>query len=111
MPPGFAVHAIDTDLVVLHNGERMGASRALSIMETVEALQHPRENLETVVRAAPSGVQDLISDASTEPWPGTTSQPNPDARVDGDTVEMWFGDEDNPVVRLPPITISSWPES
>lgn len=106
VPPGFAVHAIDADLVVLHNGETMGASGAPSIMETVEALREPRENLETAVRASLSGVQDLIADASTEPWPGTRIQPNPDARVEDDTVTMWFGDEDDPVLTLPPIRIS-----
>ena len=79
-----------------------------AILETVEALREPRENLETAVRATLSGVQDYIADATTEPWPGIGGQqPNPDARVHEETVSMWFGAEDAPVLRLPPAASSA----
>jgi len=105
VPSGFAVHAVDTELVVMRDGEELGVSGAPGIMETVEAIQHPAENLETAVRASLSGVQDYIADETTEPWPGITSQPNADARLVGDTIEMWFGDEQDPVMRLRPMSV------
>ncbi len=54
--------------------------------------------------AAARRAKDYIADTTTEPWPGTGgSQPNPDARVEADAILMWFGPEDAPVLRLPPI--------
>ena len=86
----------------------MGISGAPAILETVEALHEPAENLETAVRATLSAVQDYIAEATTEPWPGTGGrQPNPDARVEASMVSMWFGPEDAPVLRLPPIDLTA----
>ena len=107
-PPGINVDARGADLVVLHDGHVVGISGAPAILETVEALREPRENLETAVRAALAGVQDYIAQTTTEPWPGTArSQPNPDARVSSDAVLMWFGPEDAPVLRLRPIDLTA----
>jgi hypothetical protein len=106
-PARITVRAQGPDVAVLHNGQVVGISGAPAILETIEALREPRENLETAVRATLSGVQDYIADATTEPWPGIGGQqPNPDARVHEDTVSMWFGSEDAPVLRLPPIDLS-----
>ncbi|HEX2131663.1 MAG TPA: hypothetical protein VHH15_08870 [Actinophytocola sp.] len=106
VPAGFVVHPEDAELVVFHDGQQLGISGAPAIIETAEALKEPQESLETAVRAALSAVQDYIAETTTEPWPapGGTVQPNPDARVSADTVEMWFGDEAAPVLRLPPLS-------
>ena len=107
-PAGVTVRAQASDLAVLHAGRVVGISGAPAILETVEALREPAENLETAVRAALSAVQDYIAEATTEPWPGTGGrQPNPDARVEASTVSMWFGPEDAPVLRLPPIDLTA----
>ena len=107
-PAEVTVRVQEADLVVLHAGRVVGVSGAPAILETVEALQEPAENLETAVRAALSAVQDYIAEATTEPWPGTGgSHPNPDARVEASTLSMWFGPEDAPVLRLPPIDLTA----
>jgi hypothetical protein len=106
-PARITVRSQGPDVAVLHDGQLVGISGAPAILETVEALREPRENLETAVRATLSGVQDYIADVTTEPWPGTGGQqPNPDARVHAETVSMWFGAEDAPVLRLPPIDLA-----
>jgi hypothetical protein len=107
VPHGFVVRAQDSDLVVIHDGQVVGVSGAPAIMDTAEAIMYPRENLETAVRAALSGVQDYIAETTTEPWPGSGgTQPNSDARVDDDRVQMWFGSEEAPLIRLRPIDLS-----
>ena len=107
-PAGVTVRAQAADLAVLHAGRVVGISGAPAILETVEALHEPAENLETAVRAALSAVQDYIAEATTEPWPGTGGrQPNPDARVEANTVLMWFGPEGEPVLSLPPIDLAT----
>ena len=86
----------------------IGVSGAPAILETVEALQEPAENVETAVRASLSGVQDYIADVTTDPWPDTGGkQPNPDAKVEAGKVSMWFGPEDAPVLRLPTIDLTA----
>jgi hypothetical protein len=105
-PVGITVRADDSGLAVLHDGQLVGISGAPAILETVEALHEPAENLETAVRAALSAVQDYIAEATTEPWPGTGGrQPNPDARLEANSISMWFGSEDAPVLRLTPIDL------
>ncbi|MHA6618561.1 hypothetical protein [Pseudonocardia sp. DLS-67] len=107
MPQGFVVHVQGAALAVMHSERIVGVSDALAIMESVEAIMHPRENLETAVRAALSGVQDHIAETTTEPWPGSGgTQPNPDARVAGDRVQLWFGSEEDPLVTLRPIDLA-----
>jgi hypothetical protein len=106
-PSGITVRADDSSLAVLHAGQVVGISGAPAILETVEALHEPAENLETAVRAALSAVQDYIAETTTEPWPGTGGrQPNPDARIDANVISMWFGSEGAPVLRLPPIDLA-----
>ena len=106
-PSGITVRVHEgSGLAVLQDGEVVGISGAPAILETVEALRDPKENLETAVRAALSGVQDYIAHATTEPWPGAGgSQPNPDARVEPNAIHMWFGPADTPVLSLPPIDL------
>lgn len=99
-PDGFTVTAEDIAVVVSHNGEFVGASEAPAILETVEGIRDPGEAIVTAAAAVISGVQDFIADTSAEPWPGTRDQPDPDVRRTGDQLEMWFGDEDNPVLKL-----------
>ena len=46
-------------------------------------------------------IQDDISEALTQPWPTLGgAMLNADARQVGDVVEMWFGAEHGPALRL-----------
>jgi len=107
VPQGFVVQVRDSELVVMQGERVLGVSGAPVIMDSVDAIKNPHENLETAVRAALSGVQDFIAETTREPWPGSGgTQPNPDARVDGDRVHLWFGSEEHPLVRLRPIDLA-----
>lgn len=106
VPAGFTVSAEDTMLAVSHDGEHLGRSGAPDFLESIEGLADPVETLIRATRVALDTVQVLISDESALPWPGERSQPNPDVRLDGDRLVMWFGDEQAPVLELPPIDLS-----
>jgi hypothetical protein len=47
-----------------------------------------------------SAVQDYIAQAGAEPRPGSGSgnSADPDARVDGDRLRLWFGSKEDPLV-------------
>jgi hypothetical protein len=55
--------------------------------------------------------QDVVCEALDATWPAaggaSVDLPIPGARVDGDTLRLWYGDEDAPVLELRPVTIAS----
>jgi hypothetical protein len=64
------------------------------------------ELVETAARAIMSCTQDEIMESTREQWPvGPAGVGNPDARVIGEQLHMWFGDQTAPVLRLPPIEL------
>jgi len=106
-PDGFTVIAEHTYVAVRHNGEFIGRSGAAEFLESIEGIQNPTEAIERAARVILDTVQDYFSDASTEPWPGTRDQPNPGIRLRNDRLEMWFGDQDNPVLKLRPLDLAT----
>ena len=107
VPDGFTVVAEDENVVLRHNGKVVGSTGMAEIVESSENLDHLPQNMETGARAILSNVQDWIADTTTEPWPGKRSLPNPDAQVTGERLEAWFGDQDNPVLKLRPLDLAA----
>jgi hypothetical protein len=50
-------------------------------------------------------LQDYVSEATHDPWPGTSSQPRPSAQVRGQVLHMWYGEHDNVVLACQPIPL------
>ena len=50
------------------------------------------DNIVGVTVQALDGLQDYISEATHDPWPGTTSQPPPQARISDGLLHLWYGD-------------------
>ena len=106
-PARITVRAQGPDVAVLHNGQVVGISGAPAILETIEALREPAGepgNGCTGNAQRRPGLHRRRDDGALAGHRRT--QPNPDARVHEDTVSMWFGSEDAPVLRLPPIDLS-----
>lgn len=100
LPPRFSVRAEGTSITVLREGHPIGVSHAAAIVESVAAANVPDQHAEAAIRAALQGVQEHLAKATGQPWPATDgSTPRPGTRRTGDTVEMWFGDEGNPVLQ------------
>lgn len=106
-PEGFTVIAEHTYVAVRYNGELIGRSGAAEFLESIEGIQNPPEAIKRAVRVILDTVQDYVADTSTEPWPGTRDQPNPGIRLSGSHLEMWFGDQDNPVLKLRPLDLAT----
>jgi hypothetical protein len=76
VPPGFGVQADDADAIV---------------RVAVLALDH---------------LQDYVSEATHDPWPGTSSQPRPCAQIRGQVLHLWYGEPDNVVLACRPIPLA-----
>jgi hypothetical protein len=100
-PEGFTVTSEESMVAVRYLGEFIGAIGTASNLETIEGLKAPIDAMETAARSILSGVQDYIADISTEPWPGHRSMPMPAVVLRNKGLEMWFGEEDEPVLVLP----------
>jgi len=63
-----------------------------------------------VVQELLSQIQDVVCEATTEPWPlvltnGRKDMALGDAAVVGDELQMWYGDRDAPVLRIPTVSL------
>jgi hypothetical protein len=106
LPPRFSVHAEGTSITVLREGNPIGVSHAAAIVESVAATTVPDQHAEAAIRAALRGVQEYLAKATGQPWPATDGAlPRAGTRRTGDTVEMWFGDEGNPVLQPRPVDL------
>lgn len=62
------------------------------------------------MRGALSAVQDAFSVHTSQPWPySAASFALPGARLQGQQLRVWFGDEEDPAIRLPEIGLSARP--
>jgi hypothetical protein len=50
-------------------------------------------------------LQDYVSEATHDPWPGTSSQPRPSAQIRGRVLHLWYGEHDNVVLACQPIPL------
>jgi len=68
------------------------------------------DQLCSVVQELLSQVQDVVCEATTEPWPqvmtnGRKDMALGDAAVVGDELQMWYGDRDAPALRIPRVSL------
>jgi hypothetical protein len=63
-----------------------------------------------IVRAcelALNDLQDFVMEATTERWPGSGGFPRSGARMEGRSVNLWFGEREHPTVQLRPLPLDS----
>ena len=105
LPPGFAAR-VEGDIIRLETPDGLGASTSFAYLDPEEA------NAEDYADAAwnvLSMAQDVVSETATEPWPAAIGPgldlPDPGTRVEGQTVHLYFGTEEQPVLTLAPIQL------
>ena len=48
-------------------------------------------------------LQDFVSEATADPWPGTGRQPEPHAEIRGGALHLWYGAPDDVKLAIAPI--------
>ena len=66
-----------------------------------------KENIVGVAVQALDELQDYISEATHNPWPGVTTQPSPHGQIVGSHLDLWYGDFDEPVLACQSIPLDS----
>lgn len=67
-----------------------------------------REQIQAVALELMSEVQDIVAEATTEPWPlasvnNRRAMAMADAVIEGDDLHLWYGDPECPALRLPSV--------
>ena len=106
LPDGFTATA-EGDAVTIETPSGEGVTTALDLEPDDEGdLDVYADAAESVLSLA----QDVVCEALDATWPGppgaAADLPIPGARVDGEIVRLWYGNEDAPVLRLADVSLA-----
>src|SRR5262245_29445706 len=105
VPSGLSVRAEGSAVSVYDPGLAGGSAAAETL--TREDGRPIVEQVELVAYAILNGTQDVVMESTREQWPmGATRAAEPGARIIGDRLHLWFGDEDQPVLRLESVDLA-----
>jgi hypothetical protein len=107
VPPGFAVRSHGPGIDVYLEGYT-GPPTMTASAQNLARLQKPLEKeIESIAWAMLNGVQDGVMETTAEQWPidGAGRAAEPGARVEGEVLRMWFGDERAPILMLAPLNL------
>ena len=106
VPAGFGVRA--SDGMLWYSCGVAGAGRAGShVRENFGVYgQTDEDNIVGLSVQVLDELEDYIDEATGDPWPGTTSQPSPRARISGAELHLWYGDDDAVVLACDPIGLA-----
>ena len=65
------------------------------------------DNLVGTAVQALDELQDYIAEATHDPWPGTTAQPRPHARIQAGSLHLGYGDPGAPVLACTPVPLAA----
>jgi hypothetical protein len=107
LPPGFAARA-EGDFVAIDAPGGLGGGTTLAGQLDQDDLT-PQDYADAAWNVL-SLAQDVVSETTTDPWPAAIGPgrdlAEPSAQIEGDTIRLFFGAEDQPVVILPPIDLN-----
>jgi hypothetical protein len=68
--------------------------------------QSDEENIVNISVQALDELQDFVSETTTDPWPGTTRQPQPHGEVRDSVLYLWYGDPGEPALACVPMQLT-----
>ena len=107
LPPGFAARA-EGHVIRLEAPDGLGASTSIGHLDPGEATA---DDYADAAWSVLSMAQDVVSETMADPWPAAagpgTDLAEPGTRVEGRTVHLYFGAEEQPVLTLLPIQLDA----
>ena len=99
VPDGLSVRAQGSE-VGIYDPTWWGASSAAEILKEEDG-RSMIDLIEQAARSIMNSTQDIVMESTREQWPmGQVRAADPDARVIGDQLHLWFGDEEKPILHL-----------
>ena len=104
VPPAIGV-SVEGDRLVFHSGYTAGRSGSYACRWLHHGTGSMSERVREAARLAFSDLQDFVDEETTEPWPGRTTPPPPQARIEAGCVIVWFGDPHAPDLAVAPLRV------
>lgn len=102
VPRGISVVADGSSVDIASSGSGL----SVDLGWLVEQEGDEEENVELGARVVLDAVQDFVSEELARPWPeGGTPLPLPAVAVEGGVLRLWYGDQREPALELPPIPL------
>jgi hypothetical protein len=105
LPPGFTARA-DGHVIHLERPDGLGAATSIGYLDPGEATTQDYADAAWNVL---SMAQDVVSETVAEPWPAAMGPgadlPEPGTRLAGQTLHLYFGAEEQPVLTLSAIEL------
>jgi hypothetical protein len=104
VPPGITL-SVEGDMLVFRSDFDTGSSGSYACQWLYEGTGRPSELVRDACWHAFSDLQDFVDEKTAEPWPGLKSPPTPYARIENDSVIIWFGDPQSPDLAIRPLLL------
>jgi len=102
VPSGIGI-SVEGDHLVFRSSYSAGRAGSYACQWLHRGTGSVSERVLHAARLAFSDLQDFVDEETTEPWPGATSPPTPDARIEAGRVIVWFGDPQAPDLEITPL--------
>ena len=107
VPEGLSVR-VEGSVVGVYDPSWWGGSGAADILGDEDG-RSIVERVETAAYSIMNSAQDVVMESTREQWPlgdAGARAADPNARVVGEHLHLWFGDQAAPVLRLQPIDLT-----
>ena len=106
VPAGFGVRASDGMLWYSRGDDNAG--RAGSYVRDNFGVygESDEDNIVGLAVQVLDELEDYVDEATSDPWPGTTSQPPPHGEIRDEALHLWYGDPAAVVLACEPIQLA-----
>ncbi len=106
-PRGFRIAAGNG--MIRYSGDSGGGTADAHVRDSIGVFgESDDENAIGIGVQALDGLQDFISEATGDPWPGISRQPIPHGEIRDSFLYLWYGDPDNIVLACAPINMATF---
>jgi hypothetical protein len=98
------IHVTADDGMLWYSSDFDSGKAGSYVRYILDAADEPGEvNLVNAAVMILDQLQDFVSEATTDPWPGTGRQPEPHAEIRDGALHLWYGAPDDIKLTIPPI--------
>jgi hypothetical protein len=104
VPPGIWI-SVDGDILVFRSDFGAGSSGSYACQWLDEGTGSLSDRAREACWHAFSDLQDFVDEKTTAPWPGLRTPPTAHARIENNSVIIWFGESQVPDLEIRPVLL------
>ena len=104
VPPGIRI-SVEGDMLVFRSDFDTGSSGSYACQWLHEGTGPHADRVRAACWYAFRDLQDFVDEKTTEPWPGLRTPPAAHARIESNSVIVWFGSSHTPDLEIRPVSL------